>query len=127
MPTTYEIGQRLVELCRQGKNLEAVDALYAPDVVSVETHSTSPDMPARTEGIDAIRGKNQWWLDNHEIHSTQVNGPWPHGDRFIVTMKYDVTSKVGPFAGKRMQFEEAGLYTLRDGKIVREEFFYHMG
>ena len=126
MPSTYEIGQRLVELCRQGKNLEAVDALYAPDVVSIETHG-SPEMPARMEGIDAIRGKNRWWLDNHEIHSTQVNGPWPHGDRFIVTMKYDVTSKVGPYAGKRMQIEEAGLYTLRDGKVVKEEFFYHMG
>jgi hypothetical protein len=126
MPSTYEIGQRLVELCRQGKNLEAVDALYAPDVVSVETHAT-PEMPARMEGIDAIRGKNRWWIDNHEIHSTQVNGPWPHGDRFIVTMKYDVTSKSGPYAGKRMQFEEAGLYTLREGKVVKEEFFYHMG
>jgi hypothetical protein len=30
-------------------------------------------------------------------------------------------------AGKRMQVEEAGLYTVRDGKVVHEEFFYHMG
>jgi ketosteroid isomerase-like protein len=126
MPSTYEIGQRLVEFCRQGKNLEAVDTLYAPDVVSVETHGT-PEMPARMEGIDAIRGKNRWWLDNHEIHSTEMGGPWPHGDRFITTMKIDVTAKVGPYAGKRMQFEEAGLYTVRDGKIAKEEFFFHMG
>jgi ketosteroid isomerase-like protein len=27
-------------------------------------------------------------------------------------------------AGQRMQMEEVGLYTVEDGKIVREEFFY---
>ena len=42
-------------------------------------------------------------------------------------MNVDTTPKAGPMAGKRMQFEEAILYTVRDGKIVREEFFYHMG
>ena len=33
----------------------------------------------------------------------------------------------GPMAGKRMQAEEAGLYTVKNGKIVQEEFFYDMG
>jgi hypothetical protein len=84
-------------------------------------------MPQRMQGIDAIRGKNRWWFDNHDIHAISVNGPFPHGDRFIVTINWDATAKVGPYAGNRMQFEEAGLYTVRDGKIAQEEFFYHMG
>jgi len=29
-------------------------------------------------------------------------------------------------AGKRFTMDEAGLYTVKDGKIVHEEFFYHM-
>jgi len=29
--------------------------------------------------------------------------------------------------GKRFKMEEAGLYTVKDGKVVHEEFFYHMG
>ena len=82
---------------------------------------------ARMEGIEAIRKKNQWWFENHEIHSSGAKGPWPHGDRFIVLFKIDVTAKAGPMAGKRMQAEEAGLYTVKDGKIVKEEFFYDMG
>ena len=86
-----------------------------------------PEFPARMQGIEAIRRKNQWWLDNHTIHSNAISGPFPHGERFIVHFKYDVTAKVGPMAGKRMQAEEAGLYTVKDGKIVKEEFFYHMG
>ena len=61
------------------------------------------------------------------MHSAQAEGPWPHGDRFIVRFKYEVTSKAGPMAGKRMKLDEAGLYTVKDGKIVQEEFFYDMG
>ena len=124
--STLEVGRRLVELLCRMENMKAIDELYAPDVVSTEVHGDA-HMPARMDGIDAIRRKNQWWLDNHEIHGWQANGPWPHHDRFIVTMAIDVTPKVGPFANKRMQFEEAALYTVQEGKIVQEEFFYHMG
>ena len=125
MSNTLEVGQKLVSLCRENRNLEAVDTLYAPDVVSLEVHGM-PEFPARMQGIDAVRRKNQWWIDNHVIHGNTVSGPFPHGDRFIVHFRYDVTAKVGPMAGKRMQAEEAGLYTVRDGKVVQEEFFYHM-
>jgi ketosteroid isomerase-like protein len=121
-----QVGKKLVELCKQGKNLQAVDTLYAPNIVSLELHDM-PNMPARMEGIDAIRKKNQWWFDNHTVHSTDCKGPWPHGERFIVLHKIDVTAKAGPMAGKRMQAEEAGLYTVKNGKIVQEEFFYDMG
>ena len=126
MSNSLEIGRKLVDLCRQKKHIEAVNALYAPDVVSIEVMGDEK-MPARMQGIDAIRKKNQWWVDNHTIHGEQVEGPWPHHDRFIVKFKMDVTPKVGPFANKRTTFEEAALYTVRDGKIAQEEFFYHMG
>ena len=126
MASTMEVGQRLVELCRQNKNVDAVNSLYAPNIVSLELMD-HPGMPKRMQGIDAIRKKNQWWVENHTIHGTQVEGPFPHGDRFIVVFKMDVTSKAGPMAGKRMQVSEAGLYTVKDGKVVQEEFFYHMG
>lgn len=29
--------------------------------------------------------------------------------------------------GKRMKLHEVAVYTVKDGKIVREEFFYDMG
>ncbi len=126
MEDTLAVAQRLVDLCREGKNMEAVDELYSPNVVSIEAMG-SPSMPARMEGIEAIRGKNDWWLKNHEIHSAEAEGPWPHGDRFIVRFKYDITGKAGPMAGKRMTLDETALYTVKGGKVVEEEFFYHMG
>ena len=33
---TIEIAKKLVELCKQGRNMEALDILFADDVVSVE-------------------------------------------------------------------------------------------
>ena len=126
MDSTMQVGQKLVAFCKAGKNLDAVNALYAQDVESSEVHGM-PEFPQHMNGIDAVRRKNQWWIDNHEIHGGDALGPWPHGDRFIVHFKFDVTAKTGPRAGKRMQMEEAGLYTVKNGKIVKEEFFYHMG
>jgi ketosteroid isomerase-like protein len=126
MATTMETGRRLVELCSQGKFNEAMNSLYADDIVSVEA-MTGPNMPARMEGIAAVRKKGEWWEQNHEIHSVKVEGPWPHGDRFIVRFIMEVTAKAGPMAGKRMHLDEAGLYTVKGGKIVQEEFFYDMG
>jgi ketosteroid isomerase-like protein len=126
MNDTLAIGKQLVELCRQGKNREAIDALYSPEIVSIEAVS-GLSMPARMEGMAAIKDKNEWWENNHEVHHAEAEGPWPHGDRFIVRFKYDVTAKAGPVAGKRMTLDETALYTVKDGKITQEEFFYDMG
>jgi ketosteroid isomerase-like protein len=117
---TKEIGTKLVELCQAGKNLEAIDALYSDDIVSVEAQATET-MPAAMRGIEAIRGKNQWWLENHEIHSASAEGPMVNGDRFTVIYDFDITQKQ---TGERMKMKEVALYSVDGGKIVREEFYY---
>ena len=121
-----EVGKKLVEFCKVGKFEEAVSALYSDDIVSIEVMG-SPEMPVRMEGIQAIKGKGEWWVKNHEIHGVKVEGPWPNGDRFVVHFAMDVTPKVGPMAGKRMVMDEIGLYTVKGGKVSQEEFFYDMG
>ena len=126
MSSTLEVGKKLVDLCKQGKFMDAINATYSSSIVSIEPQG-GPQMPARMEGIAAIKGKTEWWEKNHEVHSSKVEGPWPHGDRFIVRFILDVTAKAGPMAGKRMTLDETALYTVKDGQIVHEEFFYHMG
>ncbi len=119
-----EVGNQLVALCSQGQNLEAINTLYADNIVSVEVMDCPEmNMPQTMEGIEAIRGKNQWWAENHEVHSGNCIGPFPHGDQFIVIFDYDVTNKP---SGQRCQMQEAGLFTVAGGKIVKEEFFYEM-
>ena len=121
--STMEIANTLVEMCRQGKNHDAIRQLYADDVVSVEAGVPSPEMSPITTGRDAVLAKGEWWMNNHDIHDAQVTGPWPNGDQFVVIFKYDVTFKP---AARRFVMEEAALYTVKDGKVVHESFFYSM-
>jgi SnoaL-like domain len=123
--TTEEVGNKLVELCRQDKNLEAIDTLFSRDAVSVEAMG-SEAMPAVQTGIEAIRGKNEWWVANNEVHGGSVTGPFPNGDRFAVIFELDFTPKAGPRTGQRTRMEEVALYSVENGKIVREEFFYKL-
>ncbi|MCU1293753.1 MAG: HAD-superfamily hydrolase, subfamily variant 3 [Bryobacterales bacterium] len=118
-----EVANDLARLCREGKNLEAIDRYYSADIVSQESASV-PGMPAEMKGIEAIRGKNQWWLENHEVHNAEANGPYVGNDQFALEFKYDVTQKG---SGQRFQMNEMALYTVKDGKIVHEHFFYNMG
>jgi ketosteroid isomerase-like protein len=126
MSDTLSVGKKLVELCKEGKHMEAIDELYSPTIVSVEAGAPPGGSPT-SEGIAAVKGKGEWWSANHEVHKADVQGPFPHLDRFIVRFTYDVTAKAGPMAGKRFTMDEAGLYTVKDGKITHEEFFYSMG
>ncbi|MBT8495453.1 MAG: nuclear transport factor 2 family protein [Deltaproteobacteria bacterium] len=121
-----EIGEKLVAYCKQGKNADAINELYADNVVSVEAaQSPAAEMPRELNGKEAILGKNKWWSENHEVHSAEVNGPFPHGDnKFAVQFNYDVTFKP---ASQRMQMNEIAVYEVQDGKVAREEFFYAMG
>lgn len=119
MKDSMKIGEKLVELCKQGKNMDAIKNLYADDIVSIEA-TPMPEIGREMKGIEAVKGKNQWWSENHEVHSMDVMGPYPHDDRFIVGFKLDATPK----GGERMQMHELGLYTVENGKIVKEEFFY---
>ncbi len=118
-----EVGQKLVDMVREGRNLDAIAELYADDVVSVEAMDP-PQGDRQVQGTEAVRGKNQWWAEQHEVRDFSVAGPFPHGeDRFAVHYKYDVTFKPG---GDRYTMEEVALYSVEDGKVVREEFFYAM-
>lgn len=118
---TTEVAQKLVDLCRKGENIKALETLYDKSIVSVEPMAMPP-MPAEMKGYEAVLGKSQWWMANHEVHSAKVEGPFVAGDKFIVIFDYDVTQKA---TGKRIQMCEAGLYTVANGKVVHEAFYYH--
>lgn len=120
---TMDVAQKLVELCKQGKNLDAINSLYAEDVVSVEAAAMG-GQPRELRGLATVRKKSEDWRAMNEVHAASVEGPWPHDDKFIVRFSYDITNK---HMNQRMKMDETALYWVKDGKIVREEFFYHMG
>ncbi len=115
---TEEVATKLVEHCRSGEWMKAVDDLYSKDIVSVEPRAME-GMPAEMRGIDQVRGKSEWWEKSMEVHSAKVTWPFVARDTFVVQFDVDVTDKTSK---KRMQMSEVGIYTVKDGKVEREEF-----
>jgi ketosteroid isomerase-like protein len=115
------VANELVALCRAGRNLDAIAKLYSPKIVSIEPVG-SETMPAEMTGIEAIRQKNEQWFENYEVNSAEVNGPFVGGDQFAVHYVFDTTFKP---TGQRSAMSEMALYTVKDGKIAREQFFYN--
>ena len=120
--TTQEVADKLVQLCSAGKFQEATEALYSPDIVSIEA-GAPPGQSRESKGLDAVRAKGEWWGANHEVHSAKVEGPLVAGSHFAVTFKMDVTFKP---QSRRFTMEEIAVYKVVDGKIVYEQFFYNM-
>ena len=121
-PSTATVAQELVSLCRDRRNLDAINKLYSPKIVSVEPVGDE-NMPAEMSGIEAIRQKNAWWFENNELHSTEVNGPFIGDDQFAVQYTFDTTFKP---TGQRQKMTEMALYRVKDGKIVHEQFHYYI-
>jgi ketosteroid isomerase-like protein len=117
---TATVAEELVSLCRAGRFLDAVNTLYSDDIVSVESMGNE-QMPREMKGIKPVREKGEWWAENNIVHSSEVEGPFVGDDKFAVYYNFDVTSKP---TGKRQPMEEVALYTVKDGKIVHEHFFY---
>jgi ketosteroid isomerase-like protein len=120
--STASVAQELVTLCRAGRNMDAVEQLYSPKIVSVEPMGDE-NMPAEMTGLEAVKGKNKWWFDNNEVHSREVNGPFVGEGQFAVQYTYDTTFKP---TGQRVTMTEMALYTVKDGKVVREQFYYNV-
>jgi len=120
---TEEVAKKVVELVRKQAWHEALDTLYDKNIVSVEARASDGES-AEKRGIDQVRGKTDWWLENMQVHSFKANGPFVAHDRFVVQYDADVTDKNSK---KRMQLSEVGVYTVKDGKIVREEFLPRAG
>ena len=117
-----EVADKLVKHCQNGDFEAAVTELYSPDIVSVEA-SAPPGQSREAKGIAAVKAKGDWWVANHEVHSSKVEGPLVTGSHFTVKFALDVTFKP---QNRRFTLEEIALYKVVDGKIVYEEFFYSM-
>jgi ketosteroid isomerase-like protein len=116
--STSQIAEHFTALCKQGKLDEAGERYWADNVVSLEP--IDGEM-ARVKGRDAVRAKSEQWFQAHELHQVKVDGPQVNGEQFILHYSIDATDKK---SGERQHMEEEALYTVANGKIVEERFFF---
>lgn len=118
------IAKRLVALCREGKFEQAQEELYSKDAASVEPEGLPPGALGNAKGLKAIIEKgHQFNAMLEAVHSNHVSDPLVAGNWFSVEMTMDVTMK----GRGRQNMTEICVYQVRDGKIVREQFFYDVG
>ena len=115
---TEEVAKKVVELVRKQAWYQALDELYDNDVVSVEASSMSGES-LETRGKEGVRRKIDWWVTAMDVHSFNASEPFVAHDRFVVQYDADVTDKTSK---QRRQLSEVGVYTVKNGRIVREEF-----
>lgn len=117
--TTQDVANRFNELAQTGQWNQILDELYADNATSIEPEHSQG---LRTvTGLAAIREKGKQFGEMvEEMHGGYSNEPQVGGNFFSMAMGMDVTMK----GMGRMKMDEIALYEVRDGKIVREQFFY---
>jgi ketosteroid isomerase-like protein len=117
--TTAEVAAKFNQLSKEGNWNKIQDELYAENAVSIEPPN-SPGMQS-VEGLAAIKQKGKVFNEMvEEMHGGYSTDPVVAGNHFSVGMGMDVTMK----GSGRMKMDEIALYEVKDGKIVKEQFFY---
>ena len=105
----------LIEGITTGRLMEVFETYYADDVVMSENGTEDP---ARV-GKDANRGYEQYFVDNSEWFGVKVGPVIADGDHTGYRMWMDLA-----FQGQRMQRDQWAHQEWKDGKIVKETFYY---
>ena len=117
--TTQEVADRLYELFEEGKWAEAQEELFSQDAKSIEPPN-SPGLVS-VEGLDNIKKKGEMFNNMvEEMHGGYTGKPIVAGNFIAFAMGMDATMK----GAGRMKMDEIAVYEVRDGKIVKEQFFF---
>jgi hypothetical protein len=118
MMTTQQVADRFYELSQQNAYDKILDELYSKDAKSIEPNE---EMFTNADGIEAIKQKSKQFGDMiAEMHGGYCSAPLVAGNFFTCTMGMDVTMKGQP----RMNIDEVAVYEVKDGKIIKEQFFF---
>lgn len=116
MYTTYEIANRLTELLRKQKFVQAYEELFTEDAESIDPiYAAQPPLKGLANLVD--REKN--FLSRCEIHQIAVSEPIISGSYFTVSLSMDFT----PAGQDKKQIGELCVYKVAEGKIISQQFF----
>lgn len=117
--STQEVANRLSQLFKEQKWEQIQNELFSEDAESIEPPGSQGVQSVK--GIDAIRKKGEDFSNMvEEMHGGYVGEPIVAGNYIAVAMGMDTTMK----GMGRSQMDEIVLYEVKNGKIVKEQFFY---
>lgn len=118
--TPSEIGVDLIALFNAGKADLVESRWWSPDVVSVE----GVGVGLAWHGRGAADAKNREWMSKHTVLGASAEGPYVGSSGFAVKFHMHVRENQ---SGREQRFDEVGVFTVSEGKIIREEFMYALG
>lgn len=117
--STEDIAKKFSEYAKEGKWIECQADLFSDDAESIE--------PPHSQGLQSVKGREGFKQKSEqfnqmieEVHGGWCSEPVVGGNYFSVGMGMDVTLK----GQGRIKMDEIALYEVKDGKIVKEQFFY---
>ncbi|MGN6640660.1 MAG: SnoaL-like domain-containing protein [Mucilaginibacter sp.] len=116
MPDIRQIADRLAQLCRKQKFVEAYKELYAEEAESIDP-MYSGMLPAK--GLITLIEREKQFLSKTNIHTIEVSEPLIAGNHFAISIHMDFTME----DRGRKDVKELCVYHIKDGKIVRQQFF----
>ncbi len=116
-PAPLEVAKQVTELLRAGKYAEVEERWLGQSIESVEGLGAS----MAWKGKKNVLAKYRAWEADNEVVDSKIEGPWVGATGFAVKFVIQIVEKA---TGQRHAMEEIAVYTVRDGKVVREEFYF---
>jgi ketosteroid isomerase-like protein len=108
------LNTELNDMIRAGRALDAFERFYAEDVVMMEND-------VAFEGKDTNRKREQDFFGSIvELHGSGIGKVAVGDDTAFCEQWFEATFT----DGRRIHLEEVSVRTWRDGKVVRERFYY---
>ncbi len=115
--TPLQVGKTIVAMFNASKLKEIEEQYWTPDIVSCEGMGVGMEWRGRA----SVEAKNTEWMKDHRLHGASAEGPFVGSTGFAIRFRMDVETIA---TGQRQVMDEIGVYTVRGGKVSREEFMY---
>lgn len=106
---------------RRGEFEAAGELYWADSVTSIDPSDLADAYPAQATNIAAVRGKARFRIGEGRIDEIGIDGPFITGDQFALFLDMLI---IDADSGHARPFTEIAIFTVRDGQIVEERFFY---
>ena len=112
-----EIGAAVASALRSGtKDRDLWDTWWDNDrIASIEGDGST------WTGRKALEAKSEAWEAENEVTSFEINGPFVGATGFALHYSVGLKNRK---TGEKMDMTEVAVYTVENGKVVREEFMY---
>lgn len=121
MPTIAAIANDYAAMLAAGEALAAARKYWAEDIVCLAPDEQPSSQPVLATGKAAALARLALWLEGNATAEVLIDGPFITGDQFALFIDMEITRRA---TGAREPFSEFATYTVRDGQIVEERFFY---